>query len=402
MSIDRSHPANDGDAGYRWLLAMCRRWLVERTGQEAEPVSVEPLQAEGWAAAEELSRFHSVEPILFSLFGRTNNDALVPARLRAHWEKVYYSNQIRNAEALTVLASLLDRCRDAHVEVLVLKGPAAMADVYRDVGLRPMADLDILCRTRDLVRVTRLARSIGFQKGSLYLHHVVLRYGVPDGGFLELHFDMYREMDNRARFMEGAWKGQTTATIEEWVLPVMSLEHQIVFDVAHCAHHAFDISLKHVVDFAGRLMVHRADLNQDRLAALLDETGLTNEFSLLVRTIEKLLQLPLASSRESVVGRAQEETFEREFLQRSLTLGQVARRLAASGVGRQQGMIGKSAYAWRRLFPPLAAAQAAFGSRSRLHALAYLPVYAARTLITVASRRRTEAASPVAPKHPDS
>lgn len=392
MSIDRSRPASDNDAGYQWLLAMCRRWLVERTGDSAEPLPVAPLRAEGWAAVEELGQFHGIEPILFSLFKQAPLDDFgAPAHVRARWEKAYYSHQIRNTEALTVLARLLDGCRDAPAEVLVLKGPAAMADVYRDIALRPMADLDILCRTRDLVCVARIARTLGFHDGSLYLHHVVLRYGAPDGGFLELHFDMHRVMANRARFMESAWREQTTAAIDEWRLPVMSLEHQIVFDVAHCAHHAFNIGLKHVVDFAGRLMLHRTDLNKPRLAALLDETGLTGEFSLLVRTVEKLLQLPLAGAFGSPAGRAREEAFEREFLERSVSFGRVARHVAASGVLREDGVIGKSAYVWRRLFPPLLAAQAAFGSRTRLHALACLPVYAGKTLIHVASQRHKEA-----------
>ena len=354
-----------------------------------------PLQAGGWAAVEQLGPLHGIEPILFSLHTQTPRcDVEAPAPLRARWEKAYYSTQIRNTEALTVLARLLDACRNARAEVLALKGPAAMAGVYRDIALRPMADLDVLCRTRDLVRVSRIARALGFHSGSLYLHHVVLQYGAAGGGLLELHFDMHRAMAGRARFMESAWRDHTVAVVDEWRLPVMSLEHQVVFDVAHCANHAFSIALKHVVDFAGRLMLHRAELNPDRLAALLDETGLASEFSLLVRTTEKLLQLPLAAAPGPLTSRAQDDAFEREFREQSMSFGRVTRHLAASGVRREGGVVRKSAYAWRRLFPPLPAAQAAFGSRTRLHALAYLPVYAGKTLIHVASRRHEESASP--------
>lgn len=392
MSLDR---LNDGDAAYHWLLAMCRRWLIERAAQDVEPDPFVPLRPEGWAAVEKLGHFHSLEPMLFSLFGRVPTpDSNVPDRVRARWEKAYYSNRIRNTEALNLLSRVLERCREAQADVLVLKGPAAMAEVYRDVGLRPMADLDILCRPSDLLVVTGIARSLGFGAGALYVYHVALRYGEQEGGLLELHFDMHDLVRNKARFMESAWRDQMTASIEEWVLPVMSLEHQVVFDVAHCAHHDFDIGLKHVVDFAGRLMPHGIDLQWDRLSMLLHETGLTDQFLLLVGMVEKLLRLPLAASIGSVPVPAQVESFERDFLERSKGFGLVARRVAGSGLLRQQSLAAKAAYAWKRLFPPLVAVQAANNSRSRGHALVYRPIQVVKTLADVASRLYKEAHRP--------
>lgn len=380
------------DGGVQWLLAMCRRWLVERTGFPAEPVTLAAIPADEWLVVAELARVHSVEPVLFAVIAGAPDEAWdVPRDVLARWEKAYYSHLIRNTEALTVLAALTARCHASHIPVIALKGPAVIADVYRDIGLRPMADLDLLCHTDDLVSVARHARSLGFRGGSLYQHHVVLEYGAA-GGLLELHFDLHREVANRARFLETAWSHATVASVEDWLLPVMSLEDQIIFDVAHMTHHAFDVGVKHFMDFAGRLMLHRADIDWDRVGAALGDVGLSTEFLRVAGAVERAflvsLDLPIqvARVRPAAVSPI-------DVLEHIGHFGAAGSGGPAAGVLRQPGFVRKAAYAWRRLCPPLRAVQAAFDSPTRLHALVQLPAYVGKTLWDVGARRFSESKS---------
>ena len=378
------------NAAYDWVLAMCRYWLAARMGDAADFAPLAPLTVADWDTAETLGHAHSLEPIFFSLADSRHDQDDVPDHLRARWEKAYYSNRIQNAEALDMLSRVVERCRASGVSILALKGPAAMADVYQDIGLRVMADLDILCRPSDLLTVTRAARALGFRGGDPYLHNVALQYRDHEGGALEVHFTMHYLVKDPRAFLDGVWAEQLTASAEEWAFPVMSIEHQLVFDVAHCAHHDFDIALKHVLDFAGRLRLHRHTLRWPMLTALLAASGLTEWFWLLVRTFERMLRLPLVDNAGPLISADTLRAFERAFLGRSRTYGLVTRRIAGTGLLRQHGVAARLAYARSRLFPPAIAIQAAFDLNSPMQALLRTPLFAGKTLVNIALRRHQE------------
>lgn len=361
---------------YLWIAAACRRWLVARAGWTVDPGPLVELVSDDWAAVEQLGHQHGVEPLLFAVFARDCEDIDVPDCVRTRWEKAYYGNRIRNEEALALFARLDERCHEAGAEILALKGPAAMASVYRDIGLRVMADIDVLCRLRDVVAVARGARALGFAGGAVSPHHVALEYGGAGGGLLELHFTMHDVVRHRAEFAEAAWQGRERVAVEDWSLPVMSREHQVVFDVAHAAHHAFQLDLKHIVDLAGRLMLERDVLDWPALQTLLSETALTAAFWRIVWTMERLLQV----SFNIPLDRPTEASLDPEPV--------TPRSTVAAGVRRSQGWPAKAVYVWRRLCPPIETLQAGFDLRSRSQAMVYRPIYVATEMIDLARRWR--------------
>jgi hypothetical protein len=373
---------------YLWILAACHRWLAARAGGRTGAEPIAPAGDEDWPAIERLAHVHGVEPLLCSALTSAyppDVDA-VPVELRARWEKSYYGNRIRNAEALTLLARLDERCRADGVEIVSLKGPSAMAAVYGDIGLRVIADLDVLCRIEDVVTVARAARAIGFAGGEISPHHVALEYGGAGGGLLEVHFTMHDGVTNPAWFARSAWQGRRVVTVEEWTLPVMPIEHQIVFDVAHAAHHDFELDLKHAVDLAGRLTLHRDAINWDILRTLLSETGLSRPFCVMARTLEKLFCLSFGMPADVAPDQRDVDRFERHLVVWSAAIDGSERSSVAAGVRRKSGLVAKTAYVLRRLCPPGAVIQAAFDLPTRGSALAYRPVFAGKALIDVARR----------------
>jgi hypothetical protein len=68
----------------------------------------------------------------------------------------YYDTWFRNEELYQELGAILERLESVGIEAVVLKGACLAASVYKDFGLRPMSDLDILvCESqiRDAVRI---------------------------------------------------------------------------------------------------------------------------------------------------------------------------------------------------------------------------------------------------------
>lgn len=69
------------------------------------------------------------------------DDPDLPSLAAVH-RRAWYQNQMRFGRVGQVVGALTD----AGVETMVLKGVALAQDVYRDAGLRPMADCDLLVR----------------------------------------------------------------------------------------------------------------------------------------------------------------------------------------------------------------------------------------------------------------
>ncbi len=343
-------------AAYDWIARACRQWLIDRARPAPPTASDDRLDEPPWADVERLAHVHSVEPLLHVLARRGFPPvSAAPLNLTEKWEQAYYSTRIRNAESMALLEAIMQDASAASLPLLVLKGAAVMAAVYGDLGLRPMADLDLLCRTSDLPALATIARSLGFKAGTPYLHQLDFHRS-RDEKILELHFDLHHGVARTAGFLARAWSSSRTAALEDWRFPVMSDEHQLVFELAHCAHHDFDLPLKNSVDFSGRLMLQESTLDWRLLMELLRETGLTGAF----------------------------EAFRVDPFERPRSFGLVRRRRTAGHFVRQRGLAQKAVFLRRRLFPPLAALQAAHGLRSRSGACAHVPLYAGQAVVELA------------------
>lgn len=110
-------------------------------------------------------------------------------RLRGIHRQSWYRNQLH----LRVLGGILHEAADAGIDVLVTKGLSLALRAYRDVGARPMSDIDVVVRRRDVPRMLALLADDGWQLADGFderivefahshpLHH-------PDGWELDLHW----------------------------------------------------------------------------------------------------------------------------------------------------------------------------------------------------------------------
>jgi hypothetical protein len=377
--IDVSPEPGVRETCYRWLLEACRHWLLAGAGVSA-PASVGAIPDPDWTTLGAMAHYQGVEPILH-LLARRPPVSRAPDTLRQVWERAYYGTRIRNSETLAVLAALVAGCELAATPVVVLKGPAIMADVHGDIGLRPMADLDVLCPLSRLLEVRDILRTIGFDRaGTPYLYQVDFRRTDPDL-LLELHFDLHRTGAGAARFLESAFRDRATAAIEDWTFPVLSREHAWVFEVGHCAWHGFELDLRHVIDLAGRLLPAGAAFDRQRLIPLLEQTGLAVAHGQLVKALGYLLDDPLEREHPP-------DPFTCALIERSMAIGFGHARRTGSAFRRERRLGARAQFAWRRLVPPLAAMQAAYGLRTPAGRVLCLPVHLSRTLRDLRARSR--------------
>ena len=162
----------------RWLADACRLFLSR---EDTIVFDVDTGQI------EQLGPAHQLEPMLHSLASAGLIEGGVPEVLKESWLASYCVTLLRNHRRFGFLQGIVDDCEQAGVGLLVLKGPAHIVRVWHDAGLRPMIDIDLLCRGEELSAVTEIVHAAGFEPlGKTSPFH--LEFRTPDtGDRIELH-----------------------------------------------------------------------------------------------------------------------------------------------------------------------------------------------------------------------
>jgi len=205
----------------------------------------------------------------------------------------------------------------------------------------------------------------------------------------------YEVIQDHARFMQLAWGRKEWIDVGDFHCPVLCLEMELLFNIAHLVQHQFDVSLKHYLDIAGLLVFCRGQLNWDGIGTLLREFGLEQSFALTTGFLSTMMHLPQMSQGPRLENK---DSAQHEFdasLRDLLALLDENRLLDVRGViwgfriaiGNREGFGNKVAYVVRALFPFLGSSAAYHEVRSSGDAFRYLLrhllFYCRRLLLTL-------------------
>jgi len=155
--IDREPPADTGGiaapSGRSFEVALFR--LVHLN--PAPPPALAPPE---WDAVLALVAREQIGPLAQA--GVEATRAVVSAPARAALDRLAADATSQAAAAYAQLADLAGRLREAGLAVILLKGAALARFTYRNDGLRPFTDLDVLVRTGEVDLAHRTLRAAGY------------------------------------------------------------------------------------------------------------------------------------------------------------------------------------------------------------------------------------------------
>ncbi len=174
------------------------RDLCLSLSDRADQVEWGNFNSDDWYNLYQTAREERVAPLLYWTLknARTDLNLPVPDEFLAGLRTQYFDTWARNTSYYQELKSILEKLEYAGIEVVVLKGAALAANVYPDLGLRPMRDLDILVRETQISDATNLARSMEYiehfpstrpEVEELISYHVSLKRNGGQKSFLEIH-----------------------------------------------------------------------------------------------------------------------------------------------------------------------------------------------------------------------
>jgi len=198
-----------------------------------------------WQHVLRRAQRNRIAPSLHQELERAPARDLVPPEVRQELRRRYYLTGLQNALFCDELKSILRAFRQEGVDAVLLKGMALAETVWRNVALRPMADIDLLVREEDLDAADEILSSLGHVASERYRskewyrrshHHLAPRYNQEQGIAVELHRNIVVPDDHFSVDISGVWQRAQYVTVAGVDTRVLSPEDQIIHLCLHVSH----------------------------------------------------------------------------------------------------------------------------------------------------------------------
>lgn len=289
------------------LLICCSR--VEM-GEEALTRASWLLQQNlDWDYILEASIAHGVSPLFFCTLNKvmqgTAKDLRIPTRVFKHLEKLYRGNLSRNRRLYRVIGDIFRNFERAGVEAIALKDVHLARQIYPDLGMRPLGDIDLLIRRKDYQRVAAVLGDLGFLSLPSADIPFTLKYASAqdfrrpsDNVWIDVQWNILdREWDvcGEGEFTfksEDMWRGATQTTIDDYQLRVPRPEDMLFHLCLHLEGHSYS-ELILFADIAELLRHSDAGFSWDYFIELTRRYKAESSVYYVFRLVQHLFQVPL-------------------------------------------------------------------------------------------------------------
>jgi hypothetical protein len=289
------------------LLFQCSRVEMD---DEAIAMASDLLQERlNWDYILEASIRHGVSPLfhygLKQLAPVVELDRLVPASTTERLQELYLGNQARNHRLYRTIGDIFNGFEQAGVQAMGLKDIQLTKEVYLDIGLRPMGDIDILIHDEDYRKVATCMLGMGFNPlpdpNILYTlkyawgHHfrrpsdnvwVDIQWDI-----IQREWDAYRE-GNFVFEIDRMWRGANLMTIDDRHIWVPRPEDMLFHLCLHLEGHRY-AELILFCDIVEMLRHYDRQLDWRYFIDITRKYGAESSVYYVLRLIQYLFKIPL-------------------------------------------------------------------------------------------------------------
>jgi len=215
-------------------------------------VATETMGEADWRRIVALAQKHSVAPMLHVRL--KERGITPPPAIAEQLRQIYLASATRNLRLFQELGDILRALQAANIPVIPLKGAWLAEAVYGNIALRPMSDVDLLVKPKDMIAALDVLRALGYASEYSFdpfteqaISQHMPRMFKPGGLKVEMHWTTMNPR-YRAQFdhddLEQLWSRANPAIIRG--VPVLTLAP--IDLLLHLCLHA---SVQHRFDGAG-------------------------------------------------------------------------------------------------------------------------------------------------------
>jgi hypothetical protein len=183
---------------------------------------------------------------------------LIPVDVRNRLREAYRNLATMNTSLFFDASKVLKSLADNQLPAIALKGLSLAKNIYGDIALRPISDMDLLLKEEDLVRAGRLLLTLGYKQyfpaweNMLKTFHHLPPFRNKSGAMIELHRNIVTPDSPIKVDLDGLWERACLIRVDNIDVRAFSPEDLFLHLCIHaCVHLQTGIDLIPLCDLAG-------------------------------------------------------------------------------------------------------------------------------------------------------
>jgi hypothetical protein len=256
--------------GLNKILLFC----IGKDGGEKGRQLLAALTPADWESLIQQSFRHDVAPLLYYQLNNNFSDVDIPKKIRLALKTMYLYSVQQNSQLYNDLFRVLEALKDDGIPVIALKGVHLAKAVYGNTALRPMCDIDIMIKKKDLEHVEDRLLMLGYgpTKGRQSIeercayHHHLDQFNKPGNVPIEVHWNIAPVNAFFRIDLNGIWERAEKTQFsgrDVWLLSIEDLLLHLCLHVSY--NHQFSIDFKHIYDIYELIHQCRHKMNWEQL-----------------------------------------------------------------------------------------------------------------------------------------
>lgn len=248
------------------ITCCCRVEIDESIRQSIKEILTQPID---WDFVIRESNSHGVGLLIYYNLIKINSDIL-PQYVFTGWRNGYKLTLYRNLQLWEEFCCIQEALNQAKIGVIPIKGIILAHTLYHNLGLRPMADIDILVREEDVHKAEGIVPQLGYNKVTRTTknyyrsHHCDVTY-MKEGLagqtiILDMHWNFVISRPRRIDFTN-VWERTERNFINHTEVLLLSPEDTLFSLCLHLRRHIRHLCLKHICDISELLISYKDRLD---------------------------------------------------------------------------------------------------------------------------------------------
>jgi hypothetical protein len=319
--------------------------------ETAKAEQLAQIPPEEWQRIAALAQLHAVAPVLYHHIKHLG--VAIPADVEEELRQESLKNSVRNLRLYRDLGKVLQILRENNIPVIVLKGAYLAERMYANRSLRIMADVDLLVRKSDLLRVKLALIGMGCTAEDdeivTGLENKHFTYRLPGSDFhFEIHWALFAPNEPIKIEVEGLWNRAQAVAVAQVPVMALSFEDLLLYHM-FVMRSIFVMRISMIYDIGEVVRRHGTELDWDWIGARAQEWGCQRSVYVILRLAKELLGVTvpadwLRSNRpegfeERYLQLARQEMFTSSLDDNIISSRNISRLWDLKGFGRKLGLI---------------------------------------------------------------
>jgi len=266
-------------------------------GRKIPEARLEKLSPADWESLVNRALRFKVRGLFYrEIKSRNFPTELVPVDVKNRLRAAYRNLATRNTSLFFDAAKVIKSLAENQLPVIALKGLALAKNIYGDIALRPMSDIDLLLKEEDLVKAGRILLTLGYKQdfpaweSMLKTYHHLPFFTNKSGTIIELHWNIVTPDSFVKVDLDGLWARACLIKVDNIEVRAFSAEDLFLHLCIHaCFHLQTGIDLIPFCDLAGLLKTSAAKIDWQIVIARASRWGAQKCVYLMLLLVRELL-----------------------------------------------------------------------------------------------------------------